>query len=200
MGLLDVLNTTQNDQRGQRGSSTGGGGLSPITLAVLGLLAYKAWKSATSQPSTASAAPAGPGPVQDQPSAAPAAPASASPDQGASPGGLGDILRGALGGILGGGAAGSVLSGGLADLLKQFQQAGQGEVAKSWVSNGPKQSISSDDLAGALGADQMSALMTQSGLSREDLLSGLSQHLPAAVHALTPDGRLPTEHEVSRSL
>jgi uncharacterized protein YidB (DUF937 family) len=182
MGLLDVLSATQNDPRGQRGPATGGG-LSPITLAVLGLLAYKAWKSATSQPSTASAAPAGPG-----------------PNQGASPGGLGDILRGALGGILGGGAAGSVLSGGLADLLRQFQQAGQGKVAKSWVSNGPKQSISSDDLADALGADQVSALMTQSGLSREDLLSALSQHLPAAVHALTPEGRLPTEQEVSRSL
>jgi uncharacterized protein YidB (DUF937 family) len=196
MGLLDVLNATQNDPRGQRGSATGRGGLSPISLAVLGLLAYKAWKSATSQPSTASAAPAGPGPVQGQSSAAPAGP---SPDQGASPGGLGDILSNALGGILGGGAAGTVLSGGLADLLKQFQQAGQGEVAKSWVGNGPKQPISSDDLANALGADQVTALMSQSGLSREDLLSGLSQHLPAAVDELTPDGRLPTEQEVSRS-
>jgi hypothetical protein len=35
-----------------------------------------------------------------------------------------------LGGLLAGGSAGGVLSGGLGDLLKQFQQAGHGEVAR----------------------------------------------------------------------
>jgi uncharacterized protein YidB (DUF937 family) len=38
-----------------------------------------------------------------------------------------------LGGLLAGGAAGGVLSGGLNDLLRQFQQNGQGDVAKSWI-------------------------------------------------------------------
>ena len=102
--------------------------------------------------------------------------------------------------MLAGGAAGSVLSGGLSDLLKQFQQSGQGEAAKSWVGNGPNQSISSDDLAKALGADQINTLMAHSGLSRQDLLAGLSQHLPEVVNELTPDGRLPTEQELSRSI
>jgi uncharacterized protein YidB (DUF937 family) len=37
-------------------------------------------------------------------------------------------------------------------------------------------------------------------LSRQDLLAGLSQYLPEAVNQLTPDGRLPTEQELSRSL
>ena len=32
------------------------------------------------------------------------------------------------------------------------------------------------------------------------LLAGLSQHLPEVVHHLTPDGRLPTENELSRLL
>ncbi len=93
-----------------------------------------------------------------------------------------------------------MLSGGLNDLLKQFQQAGQGDAAKTWVSNGPNKPISSDDLAKALGADQISTLMAHTGLSREDLLAGLSQHLPDAVNHLTPDGRLPSEQELSQSI
>jgi uncharacterized protein YidB (DUF937 family) len=93
-----------------------------------------------------------------------------------------------------------VLAGGLNDLLKQLQQNGQGDVAKSWVGNGPNHAISSGDLAQALGAHQINTLATHTGLSREDLLAGLSQYLPEAVNQLTPDGRLPTEHELSRSL
>ena len=93
-------------------------------------------------------------------------------------GGLGDLLKGNLGGILGGAAAGSVISGGLGDLLKQLQQNGHGETANSWVSPGPNKQIAPNDLASALGADQINGLMSQTGLSREDLLSGLSQQLP----------------------
>jgi uncharacterized protein YidB (DUF937 family) len=112
-------------------------------------------------------------------------------------GGLGDVLKGPLGGLLAGGAAGSVLSGGLNDLLKQLQQSGQGEAAQSWVGKGQNQQISSDDLAKALGADQINTLMSHTGLSREDLLAGLSQNLPDVVDQLTPDGRVPAEHELS---
>lgn len=103
-----------------------------------------------------------------------------------------------LGGLLAGGAAGSVLTGGLGDLMKQLQNNGHSETASSWVSSGPNKSISPNDLASALGADQINSLMSQSGLSRDDLLQGLSQHLPEVVNHLTPDGRLPTEQEVSR--
>jgi uncharacterized protein YidB (DUF937 family) len=185
MGLIDVLNGMQNGPHGPRGSSTGsGGGMSPLTMAVLGLLAYKAVKSFTSQPGAAPAAPAAPGSSQSA----------------GSGGGLGDLLKNGLGGLLAGGAAGSVLSGGLNDLLKQFQQSGHGDVAKSWVDNGPNKAVSSDDLAKALGGDQINTLIAHTGLSRQDLLAGLSQYLPEAVNQLTPDGRLPTEQELSRSL
>ena len=104
----------------------------------------------------------------------------------------GGLLAG-LGGLLGGGA----LSGGLNDLLKQFQQNGQGDTVNSWVSPGPNKQIAPDDLAKALGADQIATLASQSGLSRDELLQGLSQHLPDVVNHLTPDGRLPDENELS---
>jgi uncharacterized protein YidB (DUF937 family) len=190
MGLIDVLNGMQNGPHGPRGGSgSGGGGMSPITMAILGLLAYKAVKSFTGQSSPAQV-PAAPAPHQSTGASA----------SGGLAGGLGDLLKGGLGGVLGGAATGSVLAGGLNDLLKQLQQNGHGEVAKSWVGNGPNHAISSEDLGQALGADQINNLAAHTGLSREDLLAGLSQYLPEAVNQLTPDGRLPTEHELSQSL
>jgi uncharacterized protein YidB (DUF937 family) len=188
MGLIDVLNGMQNGPHGPRGSSGsasggGGGGMSPITMAILGLLAYKAVKSFTSQPGTATSAPSAPAPTQ-----------------AGGAGGLGDLLKGGLGGLLAGGAAGSVLSGGLNDILKQFQDAGHGDATKSWVGNGPNKTISTDDLAKALGADQINALSAHSGMSRDDLLSSLSEYLPQAIDHLTPNGRVPTDQELSRSL
>ncbi|MGA9946675.1 MAG: YidB family protein [Xanthobacteraceae bacterium] len=192
MGLMDVLNGMQSGPRGPRAPSTagGGGGMSPMMMAMLGLLAYKALKSFTSGPSASTAAPAGSAP---QPNAG----GNTAELPGGLAGGLGDVLKGPLGGLLAGGAAGGVLSGGLNDLLKQLQQSGQGNTAQSWVGKGPNQQISSNDLAKALGADQISALMSHTGLSREDLLAGLSQNLPDVVDQLTPDGRVPAEHELS---
>jgi uncharacterized protein YidB (DUF937 family) len=181
MGLLDVLNGMQQGPRGPSNpSAQGSGGMSPLTMAILGLLAWKAVKHFSG----------------NQPNANPA-PAPGNTTGGAIGGGLGDVLKGGLGGLLAGGAAGSVISGGLGDLLRQFQQNGQGEAANSWVSPGPNKQISPDDLSRALGADQIDALSAQSGLSRDELLSGLSQHLPDVINHLTPDGRLPTENELS---
>ena len=38
------------------------------------------------------------------------------------------------------------------------------------------------------------------GVSRDDMLSGMSEQLPALVDQLTPQGRLPTEEEAARWL
>jgi uncharacterized protein YidB (DUF937 family) len=113
---------------------------------------------------------------------------------GAGGGGLGDML----GGMLGGAAAGSVLSGGLGQVLQDLQRSGQGRTAQSWVGRGENEPIAPDDLANALGADTISALTQQTGLSQDDLLAGLSQNLPDFVDQLTPEGHLPTEEEASR--
>lgn len=193
MGLLDVLNGMQNGPRGSSVPSNPSdkSGMSPITMAILALLAWKAVKHfGGSQPAGGS-----------QPGSAPTqAPAKLPGNVTASlpgGGGLSDILKGGLGGLLAGGAAGSVISGGLGDLLNQFQQKGHGDAANSWVSNGPNKQISPGDLANALGADQIDQLSAQSGMSRDELLKGLSQYLPDAINHLTPDGRLPNENELS---
>jgi uncharacterized protein YidB (DUF937 family) len=190
MGLLDVLNGMQNGPRGPSGPATDSkGGMSPMTMAILALLAWKALKhfGGSSQPGA-------------QPAPAPAPAPSPKTINAGMPGGGGmsDLLKGGLGGLLAGGAAGSILSGGLGDLMKQLQQGGQGDAASSWVGKGQNQPISPGDLASALGADQIDAIASQSGMSRDDLLQGLSQYLPDVVDQLTPDGRLPDESELSK--
>ena len=188
MGLLDVLNGMQNGPRGPSApssQSSSSGGMSPMTMAILGLLAWKAFKHLSGN-QTGSAPQPSPGPTHLPP-----------PANAGAGGGLGDILKGSLGGLLAGGAAGSVLSGGLGDLLNQLQQSGHGETANSWVGKGDNKPIAPGDLANALGADQIQSLSAQSGLSRDELLSGLSQYLPQVVDHLTPDGRLPTENEIA---
>jgi len=187
MGLIDVLNGMQNGPHGQRDPSRGG--MSPITMAILGLLAYKAVKSVTG--SQQPAAPANP--------RVPPGGNSINVGMPDSSGGLGNVLGG-LGGLLAGGAAGSVLSGGLNDLLKQFQQSGHGETVDSWIGTGANKDISPNDLASALGADKVNALAAQTGMSRNDLLQSLSEYLPKVVDQLTPNGRLPTEQEAQRML
>lgn len=188
MGLLDVLNGMQNGPRGER--EPGKGGMSPITMAILGLLAYKAFKG-MSGGQTAPSTPSAPAPTQ---------PSSGGLGGLLNGGGLGGILAGGLGGLLSGGAAGSILSGGLGDLVKQLQQNGLGDAANSWVGTGPNKSVDPNDLAKALGADQLDALTNQTGMSRNELLEGLSQYLPQVVDSMTPQGRVPDENEISKLL
>src|SRR5215475_2939457 len=189
MGLMDVLRGMQHGPPGQPPPAPERGvtstGPSPVIMAILGLLAYKAMKSFGGGEESSARSPAG-GP--------PSGPAGTDINVAASEesrGGLGDLLRGGLGGLLTGGAAGSILGGGLNDLLKQFQERGLGDTVNSWVGTGPNKSVAPNDLAHALGADQINALTAQTGLSRDELLDGLSQSLPQVVDQLTPNGRVP---------
>jgi len=194
MGLLDVLNGMQNGPRGPSSPSTesSGGGMSPMTMAILALLAWKAVKHfGGSQPGAQPAPAPSPGPSPKTINAG---------MPGGAGGGMSDLLKGGLGGLLAGGAAGSILSGGLGDLMKQLQQGGQSEAANSWVGKGENKPISPGDLSNALGADQIDAIASQAGMSRNDLLQGLSQYLPGVIDHLTPDGRLPDERELSGRL
>ena len=188
MGLLDVLQGMQNDPSGQREpGTTTSGGMSKMAMALIALLGYKAFKSFTGTQPT-------PTPGGDR-GVTPTDATSANAPSGGIMGGLGDLLKGPLGGILAGASAGSVVNGGLSDLLNQFRQSGHGDVAGSWVGNGP---LSPADLSKALGTDQINTLMSQSGLSRNELLTGLSDQLPRLVDHLTPNGRMPTDEEMSR--
>ena len=197
MGLLDILNSigsAASDPRarpapaGPATNQAGSQGMSPMAKAMLALLAIYAQKHMQRA---------------DAPTPRPPQPTPRSGSAGAGPadgGNFGDLLRGTLGGVLGGAAAGTVLNGGLGGLLKQFQENGQGDVAHSWIGTGPNKTISDGDLASALGGDTLNTLSQQTGMGRDDLLEGLRQYLPRFVDQLTPDGHVPNEDEAQRLL
>jgi uncharacterized protein YidB (DUF937 family) len=183
MGLLDVLNGMANGPRGQ--TTPGKGGMSPLTMALLGLLAYKAYQKMSAP----------------QPGAAPATNANEAGLGGLfGGGGLGGLLQSGLGGLLGGAAGGAALNGGLNDLLGKLQQNGLGDVGQSWIGHGENQSISPDDLAKTIDSDTVHSLAEHTGMSDMEVLSQLSQQLPDAINHITPQGRVPTDHEASQLL
>jgi uncharacterized protein YidB (DUF937 family) len=150
----------------------------PSMTALLGLLAIAGYqnrdKLAEMLRGTAGKSPGAPGQDQQQ-------------------GGLGGLL-----GNLGGAGVGGLLGGGLADLVERFRESGQGEVADSWVGRGPNKEVAPHQLEQAIGPDVLATLSQQTGLSRDEILARLSRELPQAVDKYTPEGRLPTEDELSR--
>ena len=117
---------------------------------------------------------------------------------GASP--MGGVLSGLLGGGQGGTMgqqASGMGGGGLGGLVSSFEQAGLGHIAQSWVGNGPNQAVSPQQLQSVFGEQQVQSMASQSGMAPGDFLSQLSQHLPGAVHGMTPNGQLPDEGTLS---
>ena len=209
MGLLDILSSIQGGgAQPAPTSASESKGMSPIAKAMLALLAVYALKhtrmegSPPTQPSppsggstTGAGGGLGGGSLGDVLGGMLGGGRSAGTAGG---GGLGDLLRGPLGGILGGAGAGTVLSGGLDGLVKRLEESGHGDTARSWVGTGASEPISQGDLASALGADTLDTLASQTGMRREELLSGLSRELPDFVDRLTPKGRLPSDEEAAR--
>jgi uncharacterized protein YidB (DUF937 family) len=87
------------------------------------------------------------------------------------------------------------LGGGLKELLDRFRQSGHEDKAQSWVSTGSNKAIAPQELEQVLGDERIEWLMEQTGLPREELLSGLSKELPDTVDKLTPDGRVPDDDD-----
>lgn len=106
--------------------------------------------------------------------------------QGAPAGGN---LMGVLVSLLAQGQGGQGLD--LGSLLGKLQQGGLADAVASWVSTGPNQAISPDQLSNALGGDTLGQLAQALGLDANSAASHLSHILPQAVDALTPQGQLP---------
>lgn len=121
-----------------------------------------------------------------------AAPSTGAPQSG-NPG-----LPGILGSLFSGTQNGGALSTGLQGLFDQFSQAGLGDKARTWISNGSNEPIAPQQVGQALGEDRLQWLTQQTGMSRDQLLSGLSAKLPQFIDKLTPNGRIPTEQEAAQ--
>jgi uncharacterized protein YidB (DUF937 family) len=117
---------------------------------------------------------------------------------------FGDLIGGVLKGLAGqqgqagggglGGMLGQVLGNtdmrSLGGLLDQLQKSGLGPQVSSWLGNGANLPVSVDQLRSALGDDTIRQISQTLGLPVDQLLNQLSQHLPATVDKLSPNGTL----------
>jgi len=106
------------------------------------------------------------------------------------------MFDGLLGGIVGASmvtVVNGVLEkhGGLQGVVNEFERNGLGPTVKSWVSTGPNQPISPEEVQRALGPDLLQQLSQKSGVSVQDLSRKLAKVLPQAVDKMTPDGAIP---------
>jgi uncharacterized protein YidB (DUF937 family) len=106
------------------------------------------------------------------------------------------MFDGVLGGIVGGTMASLVNNileqhGGIQGVVNEFEQKGLGDTVRSWVSTGPNQPISPDQMQRALGPDLLQHLSQKSGIPVRDLTRQLAEILPQAVDKMTPNGTIP---------
>lgn len=116
---------------------------------------------------------------------------------------FGDLIGGVLKGLAGqqgqaGGGLGNILGqvlantnvGSLGGLLDQLRKSGLGAQVSSWLGNGANLPISVDQLRQALGDDTIRQLSQALGIPVDQLLNQLSQHLPATIDKMSPNGTL----------
>jgi uncharacterized protein YidB (DUF937 family) len=123
---------------------------------------------------------------------------------------LDGLLGSMMGGMLGGGTSaqgmqgGSPMlqmalqilqqNGGIEGLLAKFQQGGMGQQAQSWIGTGQNMPISPDALTNIFGHGPLSQIAQQLGIPTDQAAGGLAQALPQVVDQMTPDGRIPEDH------
>ena len=131
--------------------------------------------------------------------------------------GLLDQISGAVGGMLGQGRPGAqggdanagllqqvlgMLStpGALSNITRGFHGAGLDNVLQSWVGTGENLPITGDQVKQVLGPGNVADLGARAGLTETDASNALAGMLPQVIDKLTPDGKLPSQGELSSVL
>jgi uncharacterized protein YidB (DUF937 family) len=115
---------------------------------------------------------------------------------------FGDLIGGVLRGMTGqqgdASALPNILSqilrntdlGSIGGLLDQLQKSGLGPQVTSWLGNGANLPVSADQLRGALGDERVREIAASLGIPIDQVLGQLSQHLPATIDKMSPNGTL----------
>ena len=96
------------------------------------------------------------------------------------------VLPAVLGEVMGSGG-----QGGLNAIVAKLQQAGLGDIAKSWVGTGQNLPITADQLKQVLGSDVVRQLAAKYNIPIDQVAEVLAHQLPQAVDKASPDGKLP---------
>lgn len=82
--------------------------------------------------------------------------------------------------------------GGLNALLEKLKAAGFSDQVSSWLSAGSNLPVDPSAIGQALGVDKIAAMAKESGLSIDQVQTGISEMLPGLVDKMSPTGSLPT--------
>jgi uncharacterized protein YidB (DUF937 family) len=113
---------------------------------------------------------------------------------GEAPGGsAGGALGTAMGGLLGGAVGGGAFN----QLVDRLDAAGLGSEAQSWIGTGENEPLDAEELDRLLGTDTVQAVAHDIGRSPDEVKSGLAHAVPLLVNALTPEGKLPEDADLT---
>ncbi|MES2423991.1 MAG: YidB family protein [Pseudomonadota bacterium] len=101
--------------------------------------------------------------------------------------------QGGLASVLGGLLSNDGAQGGLGGLTEKFNQAGMGDVIRSWIGNGQNLPISAEQLQSVLGSDTVRQIAAQLGVDPQQAAAQLAGLLPGVVDQLTPQGAAPAD-------
>lgn len=106
-----------------------------------------------------------------------------------------------------GGKAGTLLSallalmtdknrGGFAGFLENFNRAGLGDTAASWIGAGSNTPVSNEQMESALGEDTLRNMANQAGTDYQSATSAAAFMTPRVIDALTPEGVVPQDGDL----
>lgn len=81
--------------------------------------------------------------------------------------------------------------GGIAGILKAFEDNGLGHIVQSWIGTGQNLPVSAAQIQQALGSTHVKDLAAKLGIDPAQAAAKLSAILPGLVDHLTPGGKLP---------
>ena len=79
--------------------------------------------------------------------------------------------------------------GGVQGLLEQFNKSGLGDAAASWVSTGPNQFLTADQISGVLGSGPIGDFARRLGITPQQAAAAAAVLLPLIISQLTPKGQ-----------
>jgi uncharacterized protein YidB (DUF937 family) len=97
------------------------------------------------------------------------------------------------------GAVGAVLEmlqsqpGGVMGIVQQFERAGLGGVAQSWLCAGQNQVVTGEQVQSALGVEPVAQVTAQLGIPQHQAAGHIAQFLPLILDALSPGGQPPQD-------
>lgn len=80
--------------------------------------------------------------------------------------------------------------GGLQALLDRFSAAGYASHVASWLSDGPNEPLTAEDVTKVCGRDGIEALATRLNVTPQRVTDGLAEKLPDIINRLTPSNRV----------